>query len=631
MSSLIYELKKNNHKNIFEVYNSPKEKYPIKLILDTPNKINTFQNKLKKKKKNQKILQIEKSRKTLDNNLVNKKMVEKIKDEYQNKRYNSNKKINIILSRNVLNEINYDDNEVLSPKYMNTARSNKFINNNYNKCTPIKFGGARKFLGGSPLVSHSIDIINNNPYNKRKFMKIENKRESVINKLLNKNNEETDDNLFGKNYMGLSPININLKQEIKFKNHRKLSYEKNNENELNCNQNYNSKKDILPKLYINNNLKNKKKNIILDEIFKDFNEKRKNLFIQFELEQNKENNEDINNKNKNNKINDKSSDYKIEQIKKSILKNIPIKLKNYYKNKKNNEEEEFYYTTKNKYKIKKEKNNDIEYISDDELKEYYISNCNVILEYAYKEDRNCFHKINMEDKGKSIINFNNDSNKLLFCLFDGHGGDEVSSYLQKNFGNKMKKYINNIDNEEIYFETLFKEIDEEFKHFKYYQIGSTATIIYITKNRINNKKILYCINIGDTKCILTQTTGSRKLSYDDLTTDENESNRIINEGGYIKNGRVAGQLMISRAFGDWEFKTSGVICSPHITKIEINDKCKYVIMASDGVWDVLDDLDVYKFSLSAENCKSLCDDIIQNALEKESTDNLSCFVIKLND
>ena len=89
--------------------------------------------------------------------------------------------------------------------------------------------------------------------------------------------------------------------------------------------------------------------------------------------------------------------------------------------------------------------------------------------------------------------------------------------------------------------------------------------------------------------------------------------------------------MISRAFGDWESKSYGVTCSPHITKIEINNKCKYVILASDGVWDVLDDLDVYKFSLSAENSKSLCDDIIQNALEKESTDNLSCFVIKLND
>ncbi len=54
-------------------------------------------------------------------------------------------------------------------------------------------------------------------------------------------------------------------------------------------------------------------------------------------------------------------------------------------------------------------------------------------------------------------------------------------------------------------------------------------------------------------------------------------------------------------------------------------------MASDGVWDVLDDLDVYKFSLYAENSQKLCDEIIQNALEKETTDNISCFVIKLND
>ena len=361
---------------------------------------------------------------------------------------------------------------------------------------------------------------------------------------------------------------------------------------------------------------------------KNLNEKKNNLYIQIGLElskDNKENEEDITDININNQINNKIVNDQIKQVKKSILQNIPIKLKHYL-NKKNINEEEFY-NTKNKYK----KQNYIEYISDDELKEYYIEKCEIILEYAYKEDRNCLHKINMEDKGKSILNFNNDSNKALFCLFDGHGGDEVSSYLQKNFGNKMKQYINHRENEEINFEKLFKEIDEEFKNFKYYNIGSTATIIYITQNKINGKKILYCINIGDTKCILTQTTGSRKLSYDDLSTDESEYNRIINEGGFIKNGRVGGQLMISRAFGDWEFKPYGVICSPHITKIEINDKSKYVILASDGVWDVLDDLDVYKFSLSADNSKILCDQIIQNALERETTDNLSCFVIKLNE
>ena len=48
----------------------------------------------------------------------------------------------------------------------------------------------------------------------------------------------------------------------------------------------------------------------------------------------------------------------------------------------------------------------------------------------------------MEDKGKSILNFNNDPEKILFCLFDGHGGDKVSSFLQKNFYRIMEKYIN---------------------------------------------------------------------------------------------------------------------------------------------------------------------------------------------
>ena len=68
---------------------------------------------------------------------------------------------------------------------------------------------------------------------------------------------------------------------------------------------------------------------------------------------------------------------------------------------------------------------------------------------------------------------------------------------------------------------------------------------------------------------LTQTNGSRKLSYDDLATDKKEFERINNEGGYIFHGRVCGKLMLSRAFWDWEQKTSGVISCLHITKIEI--------------------------------------------------------------
>ena len=617
MSKLIFEAKNSNHKNKFEIYNSPKVKNPIKLFLDTPSKFNLFQYSLNESKKYPKLFQKERSKKYLDNHLdLNSKHPEKAKEEIRNMRYNLNNKItnNLILSRNILNNLNYEENEIFSPRGMNTSPRNKIINKDYNIGElSNKLSNSRKYLEENPLISHSIDIIKNNPYNKsHRFLKLVSPKKKSINKVINENNDNTEDNFFLKKYNNISPINFKLssKLDIKLKNNysnKKFSLDIKRKDFINSVEKKNN--------YFINDIKTKKRNVIADS-YKEINKKRNKLFLHIDLENNKEKEEEISDLFSNSKLFNKFFE---ENKSKKIIK------PNYNKINYNKNEGLYSNNTINYY----DKDN-IERISDDESKEYYVQNSNIILEYAYKEDRNCSHKINMEDKGKSILNFNNDYNKALFCLFDGHGGDKVSTYLQKNFGEKMKNFVNISGNEEIDFEKLFQEIDEEFKNLKYYKTGSTATIIYITKN-INNKIILYCINVGDTKSILIQTNGSRKLSYDDLVDDQNEHNRIINGGGYIKNGRVCGELMISRAFGDWESKQYGVICSPHITKLEINDKFKYIILASDGVWDVLDDLDVYKLSLTAENSKKLCDDIIQNSLDRESTDNVSCFVIKLND
>ena len=88
--------------------------------------------------------------------------------------------------------------------------------------------------------------------------------------------------------------------------------------------------------------------------------------------------------------------------------------------------------------------------------------------------------------------------------------------------------------------------------------------------------------------------------------------------------------MLSRAFGDWELKNYGVSCEPHITRINIEDNDKYVIVATDGVWDVLEDEDVYRLSKDANNSMDLCRNIINISLEKGTMDNISCFVVALN-
>ena len=267
--------------------------------------------------------------------------------------------------------------------------------------------------------------------------------------------------------------------------------------------------------------------------------------------------------------------------------------------------------------------------SDINLSEYYVDKCSLVLNYTYKEDSNSNYRDYMEDKGRAIENLNNDENNLLFCLFDGHGGSEVSTYLQKNFANHMKENFPFTPNDKLLFFTeLFRKIDKKLKELNYFEIGSTAVIIYITKEK--NHKYLYCANIGDSRAILINSNEWKRLSHDDRTTDNNEYDRIIKEGGIVIDGRVNGQLMLSRAFGDWELKQYGVSCEPHVTKVEINNDDLFVVMASDGVWDVIEDSEVFKMSLLATNSKELCNNIMKNTIEKKSMDNISCFVIQLN-
>lgn len=49
--------------------------------------------------------------------------------------------------------------------------------------------------------------------------------------------------------------------------------------------------------------------------------------------------------------------------------------------------------------------------------------------------------------------------------------------------------------------------------------------------------------------------------------------------------RVEGQINVTRTLGDYELKASGVITSPFTTRTVLTPDHKYVIVASDGLWD----------------------------------------------
>ena len=269
-----------------------------------------------------------------------------------------------------------------------------------------------------------------------------------------------------------------------------------------------------------------------------------------------------------------------------------------------------------------------EIINDNSLKEFYREMKGGIVEsYAYYEDSNSAYREYMEDKGKSIENFKGDQNKILFCIFDGHGGGEVSTYLQVYFGQYMKQIIP-FKHFPIDFKNLFKALDQKVKSLDAPQAGATATIAYI--ERVNGKRILYVANVGDSRCVLVKKNRVIRMSYDDRVDDNKEHNRIIKQGGVIYNERIYGQLMLSRCFGDWNIKEYGVIVEPHISKTEITDEDSYLIIASDGVWDAIKDEECLGLTKTNRNTFEICKNIVAEALNRGSQDNISCFVIKLN-
>ena len=272
------------------------------------------------------------------------------------------------------------------------------------------------------------------------------------------------------------------------------------------------------------------------------------------------------------------------------------------------------------------------------MRNYYsFKQCNAVKEYSYLEDQNIANEETMEDKGKSIENFMNDSSQMLFMLFDGHGGESVSKYLQLNFSEVYKDYLisyskNNQDKNYIEnaLKDTFNALNNQIRKLNLSSMGSTACIVHLIWES-PTKLILYCANCGDTRASLINSENYIRLSKDHRTDDLDEKKRIIKSGGMVINKRVMGALMLTRAFGDFELSDFGVIESPYVSKTEVdlNVKNQFLIIACDGIWDLNSENEFQEMIIFDNDTQSLCQKIIKGTLRKDAWDNLSVFCVKL--
>ncbi|KAJ6016741.1 Protein phosphatase 2C [Penicillium sp. IBT 35674x] len=266
-------------------------------------------------------------------------------------------------------------------------------------------------------------------------------------------------------------------------------------------------------------------------------------------------------------------------------------------------------------------------------------------------------RISMEDAHAAVLDLQakyiNEDNKptppdqrlAFFGVYDGHGGDKVALFTGENLHKIVAKQdaFAKGDIEQAMkdgFLATDRAILEDPKYEEEVS-GCTASTSIISKNKI------WVANAGDSRSVLGVKGRAKPLSFDHKPQNEGEKARISAAGGFVDFGRVNGNLALSRAIGDFEFKKSPelspeqqiVTAYPDVTVHEVTQDDEFLVIACDGIWDCQSSQAVVEFVrrgiAAKQDLYRICENMMDNCLASNSEtggvgcDNMTMTVIGL--
>lgn len=253
----------------------------------------------------------------------------------------------------------------------------------------------------------------------------------------------------------------------------------------------------------------------------------------------------------------------------------------------------------------------------------------------------------------SVIGPTNSANSnriTIFGILDGHGGYTVSTKGKELMAKEIHSKINMSTNENLVKTLLtecFEKVDKELmtKITECDDMGSTCTISFIMKTKTN--RILYVANVGDSHAYLVSNKKATRLTSEHKCDNLEEVERLKEKNAMIFQNRMFGQLALTRALCDRKLKPYGLSATPAITstvikEVMMNSETEnqqsdteydmYLIVASDGIWDVTKEEDLMRIFVherKQQTTKELCKTLLDFSIKNGSTDNISLIVVKL--
>lgn len=189
--------------------------------------------------------------------------------------------------------------------------------------------------------------------------------------------------------------------------------------------------------------------------------------------------------------------------------------------------------------------------------------------------------------------------------------------------------------------------------------GATATAMFVGSD------MLYVAHVGDSSVVLSRTGKAEVLTephrpYGRNKASLQEIKRIREAGGWIVNGRICGDIAVSRAFGDIRYKTKKnemleegvkegrwsqkfasrvkfngnvVVARPDVFQVALGSDMEFVLLASDGLWDYINSSEAVSFVRDQlrqhGNTQLACESLAKAALDRRSQDNISIIIADL--
>ncbi|MBI4178923.1 protein serine/threonine phosphatase 2C family protein [bacterium] len=211
---------------------------------------------------------------------------------------------------------------------------------------------------------------------------------------------------------------------------------------------------------------------------------------------------------------------------------------------------------------------------------------------------------------------------LFAAVVDGHGGvavaDRVVSELPALFLGDVARGLSAEDAFMLAFGKMELACQAE-------DAGATAVCAFVAGD------LLTVANCGDSPCLAVG-GAAETLSALHRLTDPNERARILAAGGRVADPYffVGNKGIIpTRSFGDGTMRRAGLTARPHIRSRRIESGDRYVLLASDGLFDVLSAGDIFSILDSNSAADYAVRALLDEAEVRKVKDNVTVAVIQL--